>query len=103
VYLRNTNEQNKKGNFWAVFSETPNATDVYAPATNDIDLPTNLANPMPWVFGSYIGSGSGAVNIYINGVLYSNTRYSNPQDGFFSVEVPYSAIPSQAKVYILLT
>ena len=102
IYLRDGSEQNKKGNFWAVFLETPNAPDVYAPGTNDIDIPTNLANAHVWVFGQYIGSGAGSVKIYINGTLYSETGYNNPPDGFFSVEVPYAAIPSQAKVYILL-
>lgn len=103
VYLRDTNEQNKKGNFWAVYAENPTGLHVYAPGTNDIDLPTNLPNPKPWLFGFYIGSGTGKVDIYINGLLYSSTSYRNPADGFFSVEVPYNAISSQAKVYILLT
>lgn len=102
IYLRDINEQQKKGNFWAVFSETPTASDVYAPGTNDIDIPTNLANPKPWVFGNYIGGGRGSVSIYINGTLYSTTNYDNPPDGFIAIEVPYSAIPSQSKVYILV-
>jgi len=99
VYMRGTDELNKMGNFWAVFDENPSAPYVFAPGTNNIQLPTNFpTNGHNWVFGFY-GSGPQNAKIYVNGTLIVNQNFET----FTNIEVPRAQIPSQAKVYLLLT
>ncbi len=94
----------QKGNAWHLQLTNAGQADVYQDGVWDIELPTTFAPTENWRFGVY-GGAAVQIKVYVDGVvIYTANNSADPEgDNFVEHQIAHALIPSQSKVYILIS